>query len=148
MKKLLTVAVLALPLAIGCDNQTTPGGPGATRPTSTTKAPMVGQAEDTFKLSAPTLSTHVTQGESKTATIGINRGKNFDQDVTLKFGELPKGVTIAPSNVVIKHGDKDAQVTITAAADAAIGDFTVPITGTPNKGAVGSTDMKVTVAKK
>lgn len=146
MKKLLTAAVLALPLAIGCDNQTTPGGPGTTHPT--TKAPMVGQAEDTFKLSAPTLSTHVTQGETKTATIGINRGKNFDQDVTLKFGELPKGVTVTPTPVVIKHGDKDVQVTIAAAADAAVGDFTVPLTGTPNKGAVGTSEMKITVAKK
>jgi uncharacterized membrane protein len=147
MKKLFALAAGALlPLAIGCDNQGTPGGPGVTRPT--TKAPMVGQAEDTFHLSAPALSTRVTQGETKTAAISIKRGKNFDQDVTLKFGELPKGVTITPQNVVLKHGDNDVQVTLSAAADAAVGDFTVPITGTPGKGAAGTTDLKITVAKK
>jgi hypothetical protein len=140
------IAGALLPLAIGCDNQSTPGGPGVAHPTP--KAPIVGQADATFQLSAPTLSTSVAQGETKTATISIKRGKNFDQDVTLKFGDLPKGVTITPANVVLKHGDNDVQVSISAAADAAIGDFTIAVTGNPAKGAAGATSIKINVAKK
>jgi uncharacterized membrane protein len=145
-KFLALVAGALLPLAIGCENQSTPGGPGVPRPVG--KPPIVGQADETFHLSAPALSTRVTQGETKTATIGIKRGKNFDQDVTIKFGDLPKGVTITPTNVVLKHGDKDVQVSISAAADAAVGDFTIAATGSPGKGAAGETTMKITVVKK
>jgi hypothetical protein len=147
MKKFLAlIAGSLLPLGIGCDKQSTPGGPGVTHPAA--KPPIVGQADETFHLSAPTLSTHVAQGETKTAAIGIKRGKNFDQDVTVKFGDLPNGVTITPTSAVLKHGDNEVQVSISAAADAAVGDFTVAVTGSPGKGAEGATSIKITVAKK
>jgi uncharacterized membrane protein len=124
-KFLVLIAAALLPVAIGCDKGT-----------------------ETFQLSAPTLSTHVTQGETKTATISIKRGKNFDQDVTLKFGDLPKGVTITPTRTILKHGDSEVQTSVSAASDAAIGDFTIAITGSPGKGADSATSIKITVAKK
>jgi uncharacterized membrane protein len=146
---MVTLALLAI---AGC-SQGTPGGGGTSTsgntPTSLrTEKPIVGQAEDTFQLSMPTLATKVRQGESKEATIGISRGKNFDDDVALKFVDMPKGVTMEPSAPVIKHGDKDVKVTFHAADDAALGDFKLKVTGHPTKGADATNEFKLTVAER
>jgi len=103
--------------------------------------------KDTFTLSAPFLSTTLKQGDTKEVTVGIKRDKDFDQDVALAFAELPTGVTIAPASAVIKHEDKEAKFTLKAGAEAAVGDFTVKVTGHPTKGADASTELKITVAK-
>jgi uncharacterized membrane protein len=137
---LLGTALLA---GVGCHPGTT-GGPGVPGG----KSPMVGMAENTFKLDTPNLSTKVKQGETKEVTIGIDRGKNFDQDVTLKFEGLPKGVTIEPATVTIKHGDKDAKVTVHAADDAALGESTITADGKPANGNTASNTFKLTVEKK
>ncbi|HYV34951.1 MAG TPA: hypothetical protein VE988_04550, partial [Gemmataceae bacterium] len=110
--------------------------------------PVLGQADDTFTLSVPTLATTLKQGETKTASIGIKRGKNFDGDVTIKFAETPKGLAIDPTSPVIKHGDTEAKITLKAAEDAALGDFTIKLTGHPTKGADAANEFKVTVQKK
>ena len=39
----------------------------------------------------------VLAGETKEVTLGIKRGKNFDQDVNVKLDGLPKGVTAEPA---------------------------------------------------
>jgi len=103
--------------------------------------------KDTFTLSTPFLSTTLKQGDTKEVTVGIKRDKDFDQDVALAFAELPTGVTVAPARAVIKHEDKDAKFTLKAGADAAVGDFTVKVTGHPTKGADASTELKISVAK-
>lgn len=152
-----SMALLAL-FAVGC-NQSTPGGPGVapagstanTTPNSTTNSTMkpdLGQAEETFRLSVPVLSTSLKQGETKTAKISISRGKNFDEDVSLQFASLPKGLTIAPASPVIKHGDESTDLTLTAAADAALGDFTIDVTGKPSQGADARTEFKVSISEK
>lgn len=147
MYRFSIVVFLAAALGLsGCNGKGTPGGPGATKPE--TNKPHMGQAEDTFSLSAPTLSTTVKQGETKTVTLGVKRGKNFDEDVTLKFADLPKGVTISPASPVIKHGDTDAKLTIQAADDAAVGDFTVKVTGHPSKGPDATSELKLKIDKK
>src|SRR5262245_26023667 len=114
--KSLCVGLLVAAVAIftGCNFKSTSGGPGATDSSSNSK-PQFGQPENSFKLSPPNLATRLKQGENKEVTISINRGKNFDQDVTLKFEGLPDGVTIDPSSPTIKHGDKEAKVTVKAA---------------------------------
>lgn len=143
---LLTLAVMA-----GC-SQGTPGGPGATNPpadnSTTVQRPDYGQAEETFKLTVPTLSTQMKQGETKTASIGISRGKNFDQDVTLKFEELPAGVTITPDTTMIMHSQTEASITLQAADDAALGDFTIKVIGHPKTGVDATSQFKLTVDKK
>ena len=78
-------------------------------------------AKDSFTLSTPRLATSLKQGETQTVSIGINRDKSFDQDVALTFGDMPTGVTLRPLSPVIKHGDAETQVTLTAADDAARG---------------------------
>ena len=141
---LMALGCIAL---IGCGKEGTPGGPGATSRTGS-NVPLTGEAEKTFRLDMPMLSTSVKQGEQQEVKIGINRGKNFDEDVTLKFDDLPKGVTIEPASAVIKHGDKDVQVTVKAAADAALGDFTIKVTGHPTKGPDAKSELKIKVTKK
>jgi len=149
----LVVTMLLAP--IGCSETSTPGGPGAANTPNTSEGknttanrPAYGPAEGTFELSAPVLSTHLKQGETKTATIGVSRGKNFDEDVTLKFSDIPQGVTVEPTNPTIPHGDKDCKLTLQAASDAALGDFTIKVIGHPTKGADATTTMKLTIVEK
>jgi hypothetical protein len=147
MKKLLVVLLAPLLFALlGCNPPGTPGGPGATGGTG--KRPLIGEADETFDLHSPLLSVSVTQGETKATSIGIKRGKNFDQDVVLKFAEMPKGVTIDPASPVIKHGDSEAKFTVKATEDAAVGDFAIKVTGHPGTGPNASHELKITVSKK
>jgi uncharacterized membrane protein len=137
--------VAALVAFTGCNNSS-PGGPGATNPD--TKKPVVGRADNTFTLDAPNLATKLKQGESKAVSIAIKRGKNFSQDITLKFDNVPNGMSIDPASPVIKHGDEEAKVTFKTTNDAALGDFTIKVTGRPSSGADASTEFKITVDKK
>jgi uncharacterized membrane protein len=147
MKRLLTlVSMSALVVLTGCENGK-PGGPGATSPGSDRK-PVVGQTDDTFRLDMPNLSTTIKQGETKIVSVGIKRGKNFNQDVALKFDNMPKGVTIEPGAAAIKHGEEETKLTIKVAEDAALGDFTVGVSGIPAKGATATNNLKITVEKK
>jgi hypothetical protein len=143
------VMVLALVAFTGCDRGTS-GGPGATD--SKTKQPLVGQVDNTFNLSVPTNlpfeSTTLKQGETAQVVIGIKRGKNFDQDVVLKFADLPSGVTLDPASADLKRGDTEAKFTLKATDEAALGDFTVNVTGHPAEGKDAKNHFKVTVAKK
>ncbi|MGP0069976.1 MAG: hypothetical protein ACLQGP_41040 [Isosphaeraceae bacterium] len=139
---LLTIAMLA---GSGC-NQAVPGGPGVTNPPH--GQPTYGEADKTFNLSVPHLSTTLKQGGAVEVRIGIERGKNFDEDVTLKFADGPKGVTLDSANPVIMHGDAEAKVQVKATDDASLGDFTVKVTGHPTKGADATNEVKITVAKK
>jgi hypothetical protein len=151
MRSLLaTLAAAGLLALAGCNNGT-PGGPGAdtSRSTSkTTRSATLGQAEETFSLSTPLLSTSIKQGESKVVDIGIKRGKNFDQDVSLKFEALPEGVTVEPAKPIIKHGDNDAKVTVKATDSAAVGDFTAKVIGHPAKGVDATHNLTISVKKK
>jgi hypothetical protein len=137
------VAAIGSVALVGCGTGT-PGGA-----TDRDKdRPSITPADDTFTLSVPTLSTRMKQGEAKVVAIGIRRGKNFAQDVSLKLDGLPKGVTADPAAPEIKAGQEEAKVTLKAADDAAVGDFTVKVVGHPAKGADASNEFKLTVEKK
>ena len=141
--------VLALIGLQGC-NEGTPGGPGVTTgpgKESITEKPVFGPADDTFNLTVPTMSTKLVQGGTTDATVGISRGTNFDGDVTLEITTLPEGVTVESSSPLIKHGDTDVKLSFKAVDTAALGDFTIKITGHPGKGADATTELKLNVAK-
>ena len=110
--------MMMLVACAGC-SQAIPGGPGVTKPSQ--KPPAYGEADNTFNLSVPHMSTTLHQGETKDISIGIDRGKNFDEDVTLTFADGPKGVTLDSTNPVIMHGDTEAKVTFKATTDASLG---------------------------
>jgi hypothetical protein len=136
------VAAVGSSALVGCSGGSQ-GGPGAAN-----KGGVVSPADDAFTLSVPTLSTSIKQGESKVVEIGIRRGKNFAQDVSLKLEGLPKGVTADPASPDIKAGQENAKVTLKAADDAALGDFTVKVIGHPKTGADASNEFKLTIDKK
>jgi len=107
--------------------------------------PAVVDPENTFRLDAPNLGVSIKQGETKVVTIGISRSKNFDQDVTLMFKELPKGITIEPAEPMIKHGEKEVKLNVTAAADAALNTFSIKMIGHPATGKDATDEFKLTV---
>ncbi len=139
------LAIGAMITFASCDRGTS-GGPGASDPPA--KESMFGQTDDTFSLDMPMMATKLTQGESEIFSIAIDRGKNFSEDVSLKLSELPEGVTLEPGSALINHGDKDTQLTLIAANDAALGDFIVEVTGHPSKGADAVAELKITVTER
>jgi hypothetical protein len=146
MKTLCAGLVLVATAAfIGCESKSTSGGPGAT---GGNRTGTLTQPEGTFSLKPPMLSTTVKQGETKAVTISIDRGKNFDKDVTLKFDDVPKGVSIEPASTPIKHGDKEVKIDIKAADDAAVGEHTFKVVGHPTEGPDATHEMKIKVEKK
>ena len=149
MKIANCLLVLGALLALaGCGGTGTPGGPGTkTEGGQPNKGNLGKPADDTFTIDVPLISTKLKQGESKSVTFSLKRGTNFDEDVTLKFDTLPKGVTIEPSRPKISKSEKEAPATIKAAEDAAIGDFTIKVTGEPSRGPPATNTLKVTVEK-
>ncbi|HZZ72761.1 MAG TPA: hypothetical protein VFE24_10945 [Pirellulales bacterium] len=141
-KSIASLLVCGLVALVGCNNKSAPGGPNA----NPENKPMVGTAENSFTISAPNES--LNQGDSKSATISISRGKNFDQDVSLSFMQLPTGVTVSPATAMLSKADKEVKVNIDAAADAAVGDFTAQVMAHPQTGADTKVDMKIKVSKK
>ena len=135
-------AMMVVASVIGC-TQGTPGGPGTTG-----EQPTFGQADNTFNLSVPMMSSSLQQGETTEATIGIKRATNFDEDVALKFENVPQGVTVEPASPAIKSGAADAKITFAASDEAPVGDYLVTITGKPTSGGDAQIDFKLTIAPK
>jgi len=154
-KSVGTAAIIsALLLAAGCDKKGSTGGPGVGTTTGTTPAgnattaTAVINSSETFNVTVPSTSTTIKQGESKTVTVGIKRARDFDQAVSLKYSGQPAGVTIDPATSTIKSGDKDTTVAVTAAADAAPGEYVIKVTGHPATGEDSTADLKITIEKK
>jgi hypothetical protein len=139
----------------GCEKKGTSGGPGVTTTTagSTTTTgsvttTTVANTHETFKLTVPSGTTSVKQGESKTATIGVSRGRDFDQAVSLKFSGEPAGVKIDPPTPTIKSGEKETTVAIVPATDAKPGEYTITVTGHPASGEDSTADVTIKVEQK
>ena len=83
----------------------------------------------------------------KTLSLSLERGDSFKQDVTLEI-KLSKGegITFDPAKVLVKAGDKpDVQIQVSAAEDAAVGEYKVSVTGTPTTGEPTATEFNVNV---
>jgi uncharacterized membrane protein len=112
--------------------------------TDSPKGGSVGKGEG-FKIDVPSSDTKVKPGETQTVTIKLQRGESFKQDVTLQI-EAAKGISIDPAKVIVKASDKpDVQLTITVPKDAALGEYKVSVTGTPETGEPTSVEFKVKV---
>ena len=143
MKILLpNLAVMMIAVIAGC-SQGTPGGPGTTD--KSIKKSTVGQTEDTFNLSVPMMASALKQGEKTDVSVGIKRARDFDEDVSLQFSNVPKGITVEPANPVIKHGDTDAKFVFKAGDEAALGEFKIKIKGHPKKGGDAEIEFKLHV---
>jgi uncharacterized membrane protein len=104
--------------------------------------------DEGFKIAAPTFNTKVNQGDTQSVTISLVRGASFQQDVTLEIkSSKGEGLTFDPAKIVVKASDSpDVQIRISATNDAAIGEYRVSVTGTPETGAPTSTEFNVEVA--
>ena len=99
-----------------------------------------------FKIDVPTFDVRVKQGETQNITIKIQRGESFKQDVKLKIETAKGGISVAPTKVDVKASDSpDVQLTISAPKDAAIGEYTISVTGTPETGEPTSVEFSVKI---
>jgi len=132
MKNAITIVLtLALMAIFGCESSSPRGG-------------SVRKGEG-FKIAVPKLSTEIKQGEVQSVAISLERGDYFKQDVTLQI-KSSTGIRIEPTNFVIKASDRpDVQLRITAAQNAALGEYRVSVTGTPKTGESTSTEFNVKV---
>lgn len=87
-----------------------------------------------FRIIVPSFSLKVKQGEVREAIITVKREDYFKQDVKMEI-IASAGVTVVPTDVLVKASDNpDVKLTITAAKDAAIGNYDIIINGTPKTG--------------
>ena len=124
------VLTLALMAVSGCKQQSPQGGESK---------------DERFKISVPFFDTNVKQGEVKTATVSLKRGDYFKQDVELQI--IPTtGISIEPAKILVKASDKpEVQLQISAAKDAALGEYRVLVKGTPETGEPISAEFNVKV---
>ncbi len=98
-----------------------------------------------FKIGAPALDTMVMQGQAQSVTVSLNRGELFKRDVTLDI-RASKGISVEPTKAVVKaSATPDVQLRITAAKDAALGEYKIYLKGTPDTGEATSTEFTVKV---
>ena len=98
-----------------------------------------------FKIVTPTFDTKIKQGETESVKIALNRGDFFKRDVTLEV-KASKGISVEPTQAVVKASEKpDVNLRVTAAKDAALGEYKIFIKGTPATGEATSTEITVKV---
>jgi uncharacterized membrane protein len=132
MKKVIMIVVtLALVTVYGCQSSSSRGG-----------SVLKGEG---FKIAVPTYDTEVKQGDVRTITVSLERGESFKQDVRFQINTT-KGISVDPTNILVKANEKpDVQLQIMVPKDAALGEYSVSVKGTPETGEPTSTsfDMQV-----
>jgi uncharacterized membrane protein len=125
------VMTLALATVFGCQSTSPRGG---------------GMAQDQgFKIVVPSTDTEIKQGEVQTVAVSLQRGEFFKRDVKLEI-KPSKGISVDPTNVLVKASAKpDVQLRITAAKNAALGEYRVYVKGTPETGEPTSVEFTVKV---
>ncbi|HRX86374.1 MAG TPA: hypothetical protein P5572_15240 [Phycisphaerae bacterium] len=130
MYKAMTIGLMAAAMLTGCKKESATGGVAG---------------NETFKIEVPALKTDIKQGEVQTVRVTVDRDSGFKHPVQVSV-EAPEGIAVDPDQVAVEPDDAgDVQLTITAAADAAIGDHRVLVRGVPNTGAPTEAQFTVTV---
>ena len=126
------VAMIALAGMFGCQTSSPRGGGMA--------------AEESFHIVVPTSLLTIRQGAVQTIDVTLARGDLFKQDVRMEVRSAPQGIAVDPASYVIKASDRpNSQVRISAARDAALGEYRVTVTGTPTNGQPTLAEMRVNV---
>ena len=131
MKSAIAIGMsLALLAACGCEMGTRGGGPAK---------------GEGFKVVVPAMSQSVKQGEVKTITLKLDRAESFKRDVRL-IVRPAEGLNVEPTDILVRGSDKpDVQLRIGAPQGAALGDYRIYVTATPESGAPSSADFTVKV---
>lgn len=128
--KIAIAMTLALVTIVGCKT--------ADRGGSTTK-------NEGFWVTVSAVNKTIKQGEIQTIVVYLERGSRFKQDVTLSV-KAAKGISVEPRNVQILASEKGiVQLQITAPNDAALGEYPVVVTITPEIGSTASVGFTVKV---
>ncbi len=157
---------VAMFAAVGCTQESQPGGPGAasaprTTTSSTVKSDNHGSTQstterervtettvtdkaNTFTLNTPKMETTLDSGKKKTVDISISRGSDFKQSVKIEF-KPPAGVTVTPAMATIPAGQDKVSVTLEATNTAPAGKTQVQVMAVPETGKSVSLDMPVEV---
>ena len=132
MKTLIAICMmLALMAGSGCQS-TKVSGQGGIVPVN-----------EEFNITVPASNT-VKQGAELTVVVSLSRGAYFKRDVQLDI--KANGISVTPNSVLIKASDKpDVNLHIAAERDAALGEYSVSVTGTPTVGEPTSTTFTVKV---
>ncbi len=110
---------VALALLAGCENKTTTTG-------STPPAGNSGQAT-TKKLTLKAPATQsIKRGDTDQLSISITRD-NFNDPVTVRLNDLPKGVVCEETEATIPAGQTSTKLTLKASADAEVGEHDVKV---------------------
>jgi hypothetical protein len=126
-------AAAALIAISGCPASKTGGG------ASTSK-------EDKFSIDKVILPTTVKQGGADDVKIALNRGRDFKQTVKLTAEKVPDKVRVDFNPPVIKASDEpNSVIKITADKEAALGEHTIVVKGTPDTGDPTTIDVKIKV---
>lgn len=126
--------------ALGCQKESSPGGPGAQR------EDIQKESTNVFTLKVPKVPVVVKQGQEEKVAISVNRGKTFDQTVKLKF-DLPKGVEVTPGDAELKQEQTQREFSLKAMKDADVGEHAVKVTGTPESGPPTTVSFTVKISK-
>jgi uncharacterized membrane protein len=135
MKPFLTAfAISAIALfPLGCNRSPEGGTPGT---------------DNSFRLKGGTIPTSIKQGDSESVKVSIDRDRNFQQAVRLE-AKAPAQVTASIDRNLVKAGESpDVNVQIKPKEDAAPGEYTVTVTGTPDSGSPTNLELKVTVTQR
>ncbi len=132
MKTALAIVMTSvLAASFGCQS-TSPRGGGVS-------------SDEGFKIVVPSTDTEIKQGEVQTVAVALQRGEFFKRDVKLEI-KATKGISVDPTNAVIKASAKpDVQLRITAAKNAALGEYRVYVRGSPETGEPTSVEFTVKV---
>ena len=130
--KLVSCGLLIVALA-GCTNRSRPGG-GSDR-------------AHTFTIDGPAMTASIKQGETQTLHLKLNRGGDFNEEVKLKV-DAPPGIDVVLSDSAVKPTEKsDVNLKVAVGNAATPGEHVIHVTGTPDKGAVTTLDLKVKVTE-
>jgi hypothetical protein len=142
MKKLvaLVVALVFCVTVTGCPDKKTA--------TTDAKKEHKDQGKGTTGLSLTLSKDSVSIEQGKTAEVDVTINRTgFDEDVTITFKNLPKGVT-GPADAKIAKGSTKGSYNLTAAADAEpVDNHAVTVEG-KGGGKEADAALKVTVKKK
>ncbi len=102
-------------------------------------------SDEGFQISGPAFTTEVKQGDRQTVTVSLKRDKFFKQDVTLR-ATATSGIKVEPITKLVKANESpDVSFQIKAPRDAALGEYMVHVTATPEKGSQTAQDYAVKV---
>lgn len=133
MKTLIaSMLTFVMAVMVGCQSSSPRGG---------------GMTKDVgFKIVVPTFDTEIKQGEVQSMTISLERGDYFKQDVELQIQASTPGISVDPTNVLVKSsGSPEVHVRVAAPKNAPIGDYTIYVKGLPETGEPTSTVFIVKV---